>query len=149
MSAVLGACFHGTRSGHPNNPTEGTGTVGYCLTPGTTSYNFIIDWDGTIYELVPPGTAAWHAEELNYTFLGVAFAQGVESDPITREQHASARWLVTKLSGEHHFPLRRIPGTLAGPWADKGLTQHMDTAQGRRWGKSDVGPNLDWSLILP
>src|SRR5690606_21208268 len=69
MGAVYGIVIHGTRSGRRGNANEGVGTVRYCCTPGTTSYNFVIDRDGTVFELVPPGRAAWHAAELNHHWL--------------------------------------------------------------------------------
>lgn len=146
MREIRGVVIHGTRSGRANNPTEGIGTVNYCTTPGTTSYNFLIDRDGTVYELVPPGFAAWHAGELNWHWLGVALAQGVESDPITPEQHATLRVLLKVLSDRHGFPLRRVVW-LGYPTASRGVTQHMDTQQGANYGKSDVGRMLQWGQV--
>lgn len=137
--------LHGTRSGVANNPTEGIGTVNYCTTPGTTSYHWILDTDGTIYELVPAGYAAWHAAELNYNYLGLAFAQGTKDDPITDEQHASARWLIARECKRWGIPpvhLAWLPGV--GGW---GVTEHMTTAQGVRFGKSDVGYRLSWEAL--
>jgi N-acetyl-anhydromuramyl-L-alanine amidase AmpD len=147
MGAVFGCVVHGTRSGTENNVSEGIGTVRFCCTPNTTSYNFIIDTDGKVYELVPAGTQAWHAQELNRNWLGVALAQGTVRDRITDEQHRALRWLLQRLSADYHFPLNRLE-SLAGPTADRGVVEHKDTAQGRRHGKSDVGVELDWSRVL-
>lgn len=146
MGRVNGIVVHGTRSGRAGNPTEGIGTVNYCCTPGTTSYNFVIDRDGTVYELVPPGTAAWHAQELNYNWLGVALAQGVVEDSITDGQQASLYWVLRKLCDQYEIPFQRLTA-LAGPQADKGIVEHKDTAQGQGHGKSDVGAQLDWAKI--
>ncbi len=146
MGTVRGIVVHGTRSGQPGNPSEGVGTVNYCCTPGTTSYNFVIDTDGTVYELVPPGMAAWHACELNRHWLGVALAQGTRDDPITDAQHATLAWLLRRLCREYEIPFRRLTG-LAGPLADCGIVEHKDTDQGRGYGKSDVGPQLDWARL--
>ena len=146
MGQVRGIVLHGTRSGRAGNPSEGTGTVNYCLTPGTTSYNWILDYDGTVYELVPPGVAAWHAGFLNHNFLGLAFAQPTASDPITDAQHASARWLIARESARYGFPAVRKPW-LSGT-STWGIGEHMTSDQGAAFGKSDVG-NLDWSRILP
>lgn len=146
MRQVRGVIVHGTRSGRANNPTEGTGTVNYCTTPGTASYHYLIDRDGTVYELVPPGIAAWHAAENNWYWLGVALAQGVESDPITSAQHAALKALLQVLSEQHGFPLRRVVW-LASPTASTGVTEHKTTQQGVNWGKSDVGRMLAWGQV--
>lgn len=145
MGRVYGALVHATRSGRANNPTEGIGTVNYCTTPGTTSYNDIIDVDGTLYCLTD--FASWHAQELNYNWWSIALAQGVESDPITDAQHETLRWRLRERAERFGFPLVRIP-FLSGPRAAFGVCQHMDTAQGQRFGKSDVGRNLRWDRIL-
>lgn len=146
MAAVRGIVVHGTRSGRPNSPTEGTGTVNYCCTPGTTSYNCVIDRDGGVYELVPPGTAAWHAQELNFNWLGVALAQGTVDDSITDAQHATLAWLLRKLCAQYEIPFMHL-SALAGPAADRGIVEHRDTTQGQRHGKTDVGPQLDWAKL--
>lgn len=142
MGAIYGVVVHATRSGTPNNPTEGIGTVNYCLTPGTASYHYVIDTDGTVYELVPPGLAAWHATYLNWSHLGIAVAQGTIDDPVTDAQHASLEWLLRKEAAEYGFPYRR-----AVDEAQTGIIQHADTAQGRTFGKTDVGPQLDWAKL--
>jgi hypothetical protein len=146
MGAIYGIVVHATRSGTMNNPNEGIGTVNYCCRAGTTSYNYIIDRDGSVYELVPPGRAAWHAAELNYNWLGVALAQGHVDDPITDQQHETLAWLLRMLCQQYEIPLKRL-ATLAGPKADRGIVEHKDTAQGRGYGKSDVGAQLDWRKL--
>lgn len=147
MPSIRGIVLHATRSGRAAYPAEARATIAYCLTPGTASYHYVVDRDGSVVELVPPGTIAWHAEELNAEWLGVALAQGVESDPITDAQHASAAYLVAKLCARYEIPRQRVR-FLPTPTYFKGVTQHRDTAQGQVWGNSDIGYQLKWELIL-
>jgi N-acetyl-anhydromuramyl-L-alanine amidase AmpD len=142
MGPIRGVVVHGTRSGRLGNPTEGIGTVNYCTQAGTTSYHQIVDVDGTVYELVPWGTAAWHAGRLNHQWLGIALAQSTEDDPITDAQHRSLEWLLRKAAAHYGFPYRRVFSE-----AESGITQHMDTQQGRSFGKSDVGKHLSWARL--
>lgn len=142
MGVVRGVVLHSTRSGTPNNPTEGIGTVNYCATPGTTSYNFVLDVDGTIYELVPPGVAAWHAGYLNWTHLGIAVAQGTIDDRITDEQHTSLEWLLRKYTAYYGIPYQRVLDE-----KEPGIIQHADAAQGKAYGKTDPGYRLNWQRL--
>lgn len=122
--------------------SEGRNTVSYCTTPGTTSYGYLIDFDGTIYELAGDWLAAWHATYLNRRSRSTAFAQANAGDPLTDAQVKSFRWLCQKQAREGLVPLRR-----AATENDAGWIEHKDSAQGRAWGKSDVG-TLDWGRVI-
>lgn len=145
MGAVYGVLLHATRSGHPHNPTEGSGTLAYVLTPGTTSYNDLVLEDGTLVHLTDQ--AAWHAEELNYAWWSIAVAQGTVDDPLTDAQHRTLRWRVQERCEHFEIP-RRWLDWLGGPKAARGVTEHQLTAQGQRWGKSDIGYRLNRAYVL-
>lgn len=131
---------HATRSGHAGNPDEGIGTVNYCLTPGTTSYNDIIDLDGTIYHLSDEAT--WHGEEYNYNWWSIGMAQAVVGDRLTDAQHQALRWRIAERCQHFEIPRRWLP-SVTGPKSARGVVEHMNTDQGKRWGKSDVGYQLN------
>jgi hypothetical protein len=137
----VGAVLHGTRSGKAGNPpdAEYEGTINYCSNIANgASYNAVIHKDGTLCELVHPGNAAWHAAEMNSTWMGVAFCQAVDGEVISDAQYKSAAWyLRTYLKGMFGVPLT-VGGT---------LFQHKETAQGKSYGKSDVGGGFEWSLL--
>jgi N-acetyl-anhydromuramyl-L-alanine amidase AmpD len=155
MGSVYGVIFHGSRSGRPEfsllrgDGSEGKKTLAYVKTPGTTSYNWLIDYDGTIYELAGWGLQAWHAGHrttaihMNTNWYGVCFAQADTWEPVTPQQHASGRWLAKQISERTGVPLVRR-SDVSSRYATRGFTQHMDTAQGQSGGKSDVGPLLRW-----
>lgn len=157
MGVVYGVVLHGTRSGLTSRSLEfgdgreGQATLTYVRTPGTTSYNWLIDYDGAVYELAGWDKQAWHAGHqtrdlhMNTNWLGVAFAQVDTWERITEAQHAAARWLLEEIHRRTGVPLIRRT-YVASRYATKGVTQHMDTAQGQSSGKSDVG-NLDWSKL--
>jgi N-acetyl-anhydromuramyl-L-alanine amidase AmpD len=143
MIRYTGVVIHGTRSGNAGNPTEGIGTVNYCTTPGTTSYNWIIDYDGTIYELIDINNSAWHAGYLNRTHLGAALAQPTVHDRITDQQHSSLKWLLREINRQKGIPLVHVTDENY-----RGLIEHREAQQGRASGKSDVGYQLDWGRII-
>jgi N-acetyl-anhydromuramyl-L-alanine amidase AmpD len=104
------------------------------------SYNAVIHVDGRLCELVRAQEAAWHAGEMNATHMGLAFCQAVEGEVITDAQYRSAAWyLRTYLKGQ--FGVELVPG--------KTLHQHKETAQGQRYGKSDLGLGFTWGQLQP
>lgn len=159
MGALYGVILHGSRSGRAElskargDGSEGQGTLRYVRTPGTTSYNWLIDYDGTIHELAGWNLQAWHAGHptaslhMNTNWLGLAFAQVDTWEPITSEQHVSAAWLLKEINRRTGIPLVK-QSNVASRYAVKGITEHRLTAQGRSGGKSDVGDLLDWSKLL-
>lgn len=156
---LYGVILHGSRSGIAaysklrGDGSEGRRTITYVTTPGTTSYNWLIDYDGTVHELAGWNFQAWHAGSrvpslhMNTNWYGVAFAQVDSWEPMTDEQYASAHWLLNEIRGRTTIPLvqRRW---VSSRYASKGITEHRWTAQGASGGKSDVGDLLDWSRIF-
>lgn len=139
---------HGTRSGKTSrgifgDRSEGWRTVQYCAQPETTSYNWVVDFDGTIFELTGYTLSAWHATYLNRRSRSVALAQANAGDPLTVEQLRSFRWLVGELDRRGLVAARP-----AASEDDAGWIEHMSSAQGRAFGKTDVG-TLDWRHVLP
>lgn len=159
MGKLYGVILHGSRSGVAalsklrGNGREGEVTLAYNQQPGTTSYNWLINYDGTIWEEAGYDVQAWHAGSrqrslhCNPNWYGLCFAQVDVWEPITDEQHASARWLLADIHRRFpEIPLVRQTYVPAYNSAS-GITQHMDTGQGMAQGKSDVGPLLDWSRL--
>jgi N-acetyl-anhydromuramyl-L-alanine amidase AmpD len=159
MGTRYGVILHGSRSGRAEwsksqgDGSEGQRTLTYVRTPGTTSYNWLIDYDGVIYELAGWDLQAWHAGHrttslhMNTNWYGVCFAQVDTWEPVTAAQHASAKWLLKEISQRTGIPLRKL-NDVPSRYAVKGITEHRLTAQGRSGGKSDVGSGLDWNVIL-
>lgn len=134
--------------------TEGQKTLRYVTTPGTTSYNWLIDYDGTIYELAGWDLQAWHAGSqmsnlnMNPNWYGVAFAQVNTWERITDQQHTAARWLLREINRRTGIPLVKRDN-VPGRYSTHGITEHRLTGQGRSGGKSDVGdPALNWGKLL-
>lgn len=65
------------------------------------SSQFMIDRDGTIYQLLPETTMARHVIGLNHCAIGVENVGGTDDLPLTREQLNSNIWLVRYLKGKY------------------------------------------------
>ena len=102
------------------------------------SYHYLIDRDGSVYELVDPKRKAFHAgvsnlwgqSDLNQNSIGVALA-GKKGDTFTDPQYDSFVKLCQKLRSEFTIPLNRIVG-------------HEHVAPGR---KVDPGRHFDWNVL--
>jgi N-acetyl-anhydromuramyl-L-alanine amidase AmpD len=159
IGPVRGVILHGSRSGRrefsalTGDSSEGRRTLDYVNTRGTTSYNWLIDYDGAVYELAGWGLQAWHAGHvdnelhMNANWYGLAFAQVDTWEPITDAQHASAHWLLQKISSRTGVPLVRLDN-VRNRSDGFGITEHRLTAQGRSGGKSDVGSGLNWPALF-
>lgn len=66
------------------------------------SYNYIIDKDGSIHNLVPPGTKAYHAKGFNDKTVGVSFVGGGGFGSVNPAQQQAAIKLTTDLKSQ--FP---------------------------------------------
>jgi N-acetylmuramoyl-L-alanine amidase CwlA len=127
--STLGTVVHASRSGKAGNPpdAEYEGTISYCSNPANeASYHAIIHRvTGNLAEIVPPGSAAWHAEEMNQTHLGVAFAQAVEGEPISEAAIKSLAWYIRT----YHR------GMYGLPYDPSRIVQHKDTEPGPALGQ--------------
>ena len=77
MGRVYGILVHADRAGYTGAP--GKGTLNYIRQPGTTSYNDLIDRDGTWAQLMDPWLAAWAHGYMNPTYHSLAFAARVRA----------------------------------------------------------------------
>ena len=67
------------------------------------SSQFMVDRDGTIYQLLPETTMARHVIGLNHCAIGVENIGGTEDLPLTRAQVKSNIWLVDYLSEKYNI----------------------------------------------
>ncbi|HAF79068.1 MAG TPA: N-acetylmuramoyl-L-alanine amidase [Maribacter sp.] len=65
------------------------------------SSQFMIDRDGTIYQLMPETTMARHVIGLNHCAIGVENVGGTDDLPLTKAQLKSNIWLVRYLKGKY------------------------------------------------
>ena len=65
------------------------------------SSQFMVDRDGTIYQLLPETTMARHVIGLNHCAIGVENVGGTEELPLTKEQLNSNIWLVKYLKDKY------------------------------------------------
>ncbi|MBO0593732.1 N-acetylmuramoyl-L-alanine amidase [Cellulophaga sp. E16_2] len=65
------------------------------------SSQFLVDQDGTIYQLLPETTMARHVIGLNHCAIGVENVGGAEDMPLTRKQLKSNIWLVKYLKEKY------------------------------------------------
>lgn len=75
---------------------------------------------------------------MNQTHLGLAFCQAIDGEEITEEQYKSAAWYLRSVL-QSQFGVIPTPGVT--------VVQHKDTAQGKRWGKTDVGRGFRWERL--
>lgn len=72
------------------------------------SYHYLIDKDGSIYELVDPNFKAWHAKGYNNNTIGISFVCGGKYGPVNEEQHKASIWLINYLKTKH--PINSLTG---------------------------------------
>lgn len=106
------------------------------------SANYLIGRDGTIYQLVPEGKAAWHAGtaslygtagSVNARSIGIEITNAGDGTPFTEAQYKALEKLTAHLTQKYQIP----PANLVG---------HADVAlpPGR---KSDPADNFDFKRI--
>ncbi len=101
-----------------------------------TSSHYVLDKDGTLYNIVPDLEIANHAKGLNNRAIGIEIVnKGHKSDPYTKEQYESIKRLITHLTETYNFPLddNHIKGYY-----------EVSVPRGNKW---DPSPNFDWSQI--
>lgn len=111
------------------------------------SCHYLIDEDGTIYQMVADDKRAWHAgvsawqreENLNNCSIGIELQNGGrqyqhkhgEWPPYPHAQIGALKKLLQHLQSTYHIPSDRIIG-------------HADIAPGR---KEDPGPHFPWDHV--
>ena len=135
--------IHATRSTVSMNPSEFEGTLNYFSDRNSeASSHWLIGRDGRKARVVPDNLQAWHAAEDNAIAWGIELEQGVESDGFPLMQMES----LIEVSRDYvamGVPAQRIYTTSA-----KGFVGHQDTAQGKRFGKSDPGGGFAWNAFI-
>lgn len=72
------------------------------------SAHYLIDRDGTIYDLMPDTLMARHVIGLNHCAIGIENVGGTPDTPLTSEQLKANKWLIRELSGK--YPIRYLIG---------------------------------------
>lgn len=128
---------------HHTAGTTGLGDLAWMCNPKSElSAHYLVDRDGTIYQLVEDSRRAWHAGkselevrgDVNDFSIGIEIANlGDGKDPYTEEQYLALEQLVSWLCHEYKVSTRRI-------------VAHKDIAlpKGR---KTDPSPNFDMERI--
>ncbi len=75
--------------------------------PHRTSAHFVIDTDGTVYQLVDVADVAWHASQCNEISVGIEHAAIAGRQPATDAQYASSAALVAWLCDLLKIPCDR------------------------------------------
>ena len=140
---------HSTRSGQTNNwshDKEMGSTINWFLgTNSSASSNLIIS-PTEIVRMVPDEFPSWHAKEHSWQAYGIEVTQPTPDTPIEDGQYD----LLAKAL-RHYRTLDVQPVWLPSlTWGDtaSGWIQHLETDQGLRDGKSDIGYRLDKTRLL-
>ncbi|TDS15054.1 N-acetylmuramoyl-L-alanine amidase [Maribacter caenipelagi] len=103
------------------------------------SSQFMVDRDGTIYQLLPETTMARHVIGLNHCAIGVENVGGTEELPLTKAQLKSNIWLVKYLKDKYDIDY------LIGHYEYTLFENHplwLETDEGYRTVKTDPGPQF-------
>lgn len=132
----------------PQSPFETEDLLQIFVTYGVSAH-YLIQRDGTIYNLVPPVHKAWHAGGsimpapdnrvgVNDFSIGIELAGG-EFAPFTEAQYESLRLLIKEIAEQ--FSIQTILGheDIAG--------ERAVTAKIRKDVKIDPGPQFDWEKL--
>ena len=101
------------------------------------SAHFLVDQDGTIYQLMPTTKMARHVIGLNHTAIGIENVGGTEDTPLTEKQIRSNIWLIKQLNTAHdieyligHYEYTRFEGHDLWLEVDEGYrTEKVDPGQ--------------------
>lgn len=129
---------------HHTASNNGAGDIAWLRNPKSqVSAQYVLDRDGTIYQLVGDEKRAWHAGEsalngvptdVNGRSIGIEIVNdGSGKTPFTEAQYKSLGQLVGYLKQRYDVPMKNIVG-------------HKDVAvpHGR---KNDPAPNFDWNRL--
>ena len=72
------------------------------------SAHYLVDRDGTIYQLMPDSVMARHTIGLNHCAIGIENVGGTEDTPLTRRQRKANEWLVRQLAAK--YPIQYLIG---------------------------------------
>ena len=72
------------------------------------SAHYLVDRDGTIYQLMPDTLMARHTIGLNHCAIGIENVGGTDNTPLTPAQLKADSWLVRQLAAR--FPIRYLIG---------------------------------------
>jgi N-acetyl-anhydromuramyl-L-alanine amidase AmpD len=103
------------------------------------SSHFMVDRDGTIYQLLPETTMARHVIGLNHCAIGVENVGGTEDLPLTKAQIRSNIWLVRYLKEKYDIDY------LIGHYEYTLFENHplwLEKDAGYRTKKTDPGPDF-------
>ncbi|WP_424004541.1 N-acetylmuramoyl-L-alanine amidase [Maribacter sp. IgM3_T14_3] len=103
------------------------------------SSQFMVDRDGTIYQLLPETTMARHVIGLNHCAIGVENVGGTEELPLTKAQLKSNIWLVKFLKDKYDIDY------VIGHYEYTLFENHplwLETDEGYRTVKTDPGPEF-------
>ena len=138
-SATQGIVLHSTRGGASTDEREFRATLNWFANPNSlSSAHAVISAAGQLAIVVPDELRAWHAQEMNDTWLGVELTQPKPGDVITKEQYKTLALWCQEMSERYSFPL--VPGVT--------LIEHKDTYQGKRQGRSDIGEPFDINVLI-
>lgn len=103
------------------------------------SSQFLVDQDGTIYQLLPETTMARHVIGLNHCAIGVENVGGTEELPLTKAQLKSNIWLVRYLASKYDIEY------VIGHYEYTNFEGHplwLEKDDGYRTKKTDPGPEF-------
>ena len=103
------------------------------------SAHYLVDRDGTIYQLMPDTLMARHTIGLNHCAIGVENVGGTPETPLTTEQLKANAWLVRNLAGR--YPIRYLIGHYEYT-AFEGHPLWLEQDSAYRTEKTDPGPGF-------
>mgnify|MGYP000294833380 CR=1 FL=1 len=131
--ATRGIVLHSTRSGLSDTNAlekEYGRTIAWFMTPDAdASAHRVIGYvPGQHAQLVPDDYIAWHASEMNDSWLGIEFCQPRPRDPFSEYQFAVGVAVCLEWCVRYGIEPNNTT-----------IVRHQDTDQGKRWGKTDPG----------
>ena len=100
------------------------------------SAHYLIDRDGTIYQLMPDTIMARHTIGLNHCSIGIENVGGTPETPLTEAQFKSNQWLVRQLADK--YPIEYLIGHYEYT-AFEGHPLWLEKDAGYRTEKTDPG----------
>lgn len=138
--------FHSTRGNANEDEREFQGTLNWFASPTSrASAQWVIAIDGRKARCVDDANMSWHAKEHSLYSFGIELVQRTINHPITEPQYRSLAKITLDYHERFGIPLVHVPGLANG---ERGLIEHQETEQGRRDGKSDIGPQFNWDYLL-